>query len=111
MSKITYIGGDLIEEIGGSYKIYAKEGYEISSLKQIVFNAKDGIKYGEPESPPIVEPEVSDNAYIPVINIDEASNNAYESRPNNSTWTLSKYIQQDRENKNRKILNLKQKIN
>lgn len=31
MSKITYIGGDLIEEIGGSYKIFAKEGYEIIS--------------------------------------------------------------------------------
>jgi len=53
MSKITYIGGDLIEEIGGSYKIFAKEGYEIISGKQIVFNAKEGIFYGEPEFPPL----------------------------------------------------------
>ncbi|KMQ58539.1 hypothetical protein ACM39_18575 [Chryseobacterium sp. FH2] len=51
MSKITIIGGDLIEEIGGSYKIFAKEGYEISSNKKVVFNAKDGIIYGAPEAP------------------------------------------------------------
>lgn len=46
MSKITIIGGDLIEEIGGSYKIFAKEGYEISSNKEVIFNATDGILYG-----------------------------------------------------------------
>lgn len=57
MSKITYIGGDLIEEIGGSYKIFAKEGYEIISGKEIIFNAKEGISYGEPQkAPPISLP-------------------------------------------------------
>ncbi|WP_267403389.1 MULTISPECIES: hypothetical protein [unclassified Chryseobacterium] len=55
MSKITYIGGNLIEEIGGSYKIFAKEGYEITSGKEIIFNAKEGISYGEPEFPPMSE--------------------------------------------------------
>lgn len=55
MSKITIIGGDLIEKIGGSYKIYAKEGYEIRSGKEVIFNAKDGITYGEPQEPPKVE--------------------------------------------------------
>jgi len=57
MSKETYIGGDLIEEIGGSYKIYAQEGYEISSGKEIIFNAKNGIFYGEPKEP-IITAEV-----------------------------------------------------
>ncbi|WP_312398269.1 hypothetical protein [Chryseobacterium sp.] len=54
MSKITYIGGDLIEEIGGSYKIFAKEGYEITSGKEIIFNAKEGISYGEPQKAPLI---------------------------------------------------------
>lgn len=49
MSKITIIGGDLIENIGGSYKIYADEGIEISSNKEVIFNAKDGIKHGSPQ--------------------------------------------------------------
>ncbi len=60
MSKITYIGGDLIEEIGGSYKIFAKEGYEITSGKEIIFNAKEGISYGEPSTPP----EMEDNSNV-----------------------------------------------
>lgn len=50
MSKITIIGGDLIEEISGSYKIYAEEGFEISSGKEVIFNAKEGIKYGPPKT-------------------------------------------------------------
>ena len=33
MSKITYIGGDFIENIGGSSKIFVKEDYEILSNK------------------------------------------------------------------------------
>ncbi|WP_407480966.1 hypothetical protein [Elizabethkingia meningoseptica] len=57
MSKITVIGGDLIEEVGGSYKIYAKGGYEITSGKEIIFNAKGGIKYGTALSPPPPEVE------------------------------------------------------
>ncbi|WP_407475508.1 zinc metalloprotease [Elizabethkingia anophelis] len=52
MSKITIIGGDLIEKIGGSYKIYTKDNFEISSNKQIIFNADEGIKYGIALSPP-----------------------------------------------------------
>ncbi len=46
MSKETYIGGDLIEEIGGSYKIFAQEGYGVSSNKEVIFNGEDGILYG-----------------------------------------------------------------
>ena len=46
MSKETYIGGDLIEEIGGSYKIFAQEGYDVSSSKEVIFNAENGILYG-----------------------------------------------------------------
>lgn len=55
MSKETYIGGDLIEEIGGSYKIYAQEGYEITSGKEIVFNAKNGVKYGINQQVPVIK--------------------------------------------------------
>ncbi|MDV3752458.1 zinc metalloprotease [Elizabethkingia anophelis] len=57
MSKITIIGGDLIEKIGGSYKIYTKDNFEISSKKQIIFNAKEGIKYGVALPPPLPEVE------------------------------------------------------
>jgi hypothetical protein len=55
MSKITIIGGNLIETIGGSNKIYAKEGYEIHSNKQIIHNGKEGISFGMPENPPKLE--------------------------------------------------------
>lgn len=50
MSKITIIGGNLIETIGGSNKIYAKESYEIHSNKQIIHNGKEGISFGIPEN-------------------------------------------------------------
>lgn len=48
MSKITYIGGDLIEEIGGSYKLYSDGGFDLSTQKQLVFNAKEGNICKEP---------------------------------------------------------------
>lgn len=52
MSKITYIGGDYIENIGGSKITYVKGNYEIHSNKQIIQTAEKGISFGEPESPP-----------------------------------------------------------
>ncbi|KMQ58341.1 hypothetical protein ACM39_18640 [Chryseobacterium sp. FH2] len=64
MSKETYIGGDLIEEIGGSYKIYATEGYEISSSKEVIFNAKDGIIYGTNQEAPFIEFDTGIDLYI-----------------------------------------------
>lgn len=51
MSKETFIGGDLIEEIGGSYKIYTQDSYELSSGKQIVFNGRDGVSHDSPKVP------------------------------------------------------------
>ncbi len=61
MSKFTYIGGDYIENIGGSDIIYAKEGYEISSNKQIIHNGKEGgITFDKPKSPKKVEGKIFD---------------------------------------------------
>lgn len=60
MSKITIIGGDLIEVVGGSYKIYSKGSYEVSSSRQVNFNAKDGISYGLPEKAPVLENNADD---------------------------------------------------
>jgi len=63
MSKITFIGGNLIETIGGSNKIYAKEGYEIHSNKQIIHNGKDGVSFGIPDDAPVVA-RISTNCMV-----------------------------------------------
>ncbi|MGV0925396.1 hypothetical protein [Empedobacter tilapiae] len=53
MSKITIVGGDLIEYVGGSYKMYIGESLEISSNKNVIFNSESGvITHGTPENPP-----------------------------------------------------------
>lgn len=52
MSKITNIGGDYLENIGGSKKVYVKGNNEVHSNKQIIQTAEKGITYGEPEDPP-----------------------------------------------------------
>ncbi|WP_374461634.1 polysaccharide deacetylase family protein [Chryseobacterium taeanense] len=53
MSKETFIGGDLIEEIGGSYKIYTQDSYELSSGKQIIYNGEVGVSHDSPKTPAI----------------------------------------------------------
>lgn len=53
MSKETFIGGDLIEEIGGSYKIYTQHSYELSSQKQIIYNGEAGVSHNSPKAPAI----------------------------------------------------------
>ena len=58
MSKITYIGGDYIENIGGSTKTFVKGNYEIHSNKQIIQTAEKGISFGKPEKPP--KPKITD---------------------------------------------------
>jgi hypothetical protein len=63
MSKITFIGGNLIETIGGSNKIYAKEGYEIHSNKQIIHNGKEGVSFGIPDDAPVVA-RISTNCMV-----------------------------------------------
>lgn len=55
MSKITIVGGDILEYIGGKDLSYAKEGIEFTSEKEVVFTAKKGIFYGEPSESPLVE--------------------------------------------------------
>lgn len=57
MSKETFIGGDLISEIGGSEKLYV-ESYEINSLKEVVYNAVGGIKHGMNGEAPTISTNV-----------------------------------------------------
>lgn len=55
MSRLRYVKGNITEITGGTRKIFAKEGYEVHSNAQIINNAKGGIKYGEPETPPVLK--------------------------------------------------------
>jgi|GEM_PF-1296987 len=55
MSKITYIGGDYIENIGGSSKTYVKGNYVIHSNKQIIQTAEKGISFGTPKPAPKIK--------------------------------------------------------
>ena len=61
MSKITFIGGDKIETIGGSSNVFVKDAYEISSNKQIIHTGKEnGISFNKPKSPPKIEGKIYD---------------------------------------------------
>lgn len=51
MSKITIVGGDILEYIGGKDLSYAKEGIEFTSEKEVIFMAKKGISHGKPKKP------------------------------------------------------------
>lgn len=53
MSKITIVGGDILEYIGGKDLSYATEGIEFTSEKEVVFTARKGISYGKPKKPKI----------------------------------------------------------
>ncbi|WP_435524292.1 M43 family zinc metalloprotease [Chryseobacterium indoltheticum] len=64
MSKETFIGGNLTEEIGGSYKIYVREGYEVTSLHEVVYNADEKIKHGINEQAPFAEFNTGIDLYI-----------------------------------------------
>uniref|UniRef100_UPI004047E003 phospholipase effector Tle1 domain-containing protein n=1 Tax=Flavobacterium sp. TaxID=239 RepID=UPI004047E003 len=54
-AKITYIGGNYIENINGKKITYAKK-HGVISDKKIVQTAKNGILYKEPQSPPAILP-------------------------------------------------------
>jgi type VI secretion system secreted protein VgrG len=55
MSKITYIGGNYTENIGGSKKTYVKGKHVINSNKQIIQTAANGTFYKKPKKPPVLE--------------------------------------------------------
>ena len=58
MSRIRIVKGNITKITGGNYKMFSKDNIEFHSNKQIIFNAKEGITYGEPESPPKIENEI-----------------------------------------------------
>jgi hypothetical protein len=75
MSRLRYVKGNITEIIGGTRKIFAKEGYEVHSNAQIINNAKGEKKHGEPDSPPIgSKPEIKPKCLVyfrPHDNYDE----------------------------------------
>jgi hypothetical protein len=54
-AKITYIGGDYIERIGGNKKIYTTNNYEVHSNKQIIQTAVNGIHHKKPKNAPTLD--------------------------------------------------------
>ena len=60
MSRTRIVKGNITEITGGTRKIFAKEGYEVHTNGQSINNAKDGISYREPESPPKTENKIYD---------------------------------------------------
>lgn len=54
MSKYTFVGGDIIENIGGDDLSYAR-GNITNIGSEVIRTAKEGIFYGEPELPPYFE--------------------------------------------------------
>ncbi len=57
MSRTRIVGGNITKITGGKYKIFAKDNIEFHSNKQVIQHAKDGIFYGEPEKPKLIDRE------------------------------------------------------
>ncbi|WP_310556321.1 hypothetical protein [Flavobacterium sp.] len=58
MGKYTYIGGDYLENIGGSKKVYVNGKNEAHSNQQIIQKADGGNFYAKPEDAPKSEEEI-----------------------------------------------------
>ncbi|MDN3674485.1 hypothetical protein QWY99_15700 [Flavobacterium branchiarum] len=65
MSKITIVGGKIIETTGGDYNIYAKENIVFTSAKTITETSEVGIIYGDYVAPPEKKhPEIVELQFI-----------------------------------------------
>lgn len=90
--------GIIMRLVGGTNSIATKiwevrtDSFDVFGNLGSHFTADAGTIIGEPNE----NSEGTDNAYIPVVNIDETSNNVYGVYTHeNKTWTLSEDIQQD----------------
>ncbi|WP_310555556.1 hypothetical protein [Flavobacterium sp.] len=63
MGKYTYIGGDYIENIGGSKIVYVKGNNETHSNGQIIQTSEKGMSFSEPKDPPVKEIENEDKDF------------------------------------------------
>lgn len=56
MSRIRFVGGDIIETTGGNHRVYSKENIENSSDTQMIQVGKSGgVIYGEPQKAPDIK--------------------------------------------------------
>lgn len=71
MSRIRIVGGKITEIVGGDYNFYSKGNITTTAGGTITETAKEGIKYGEPESI-----EIKD-AFMPIVTLIESKNYQY----------------------------------
>ena len=90
MSIIRITEGEYRTEIEGGWTVFTDE-FEAYAGTVSHFTAESGTLIGNPETAPA---EVSDNAYIPVVIIDESVDTFYTVETSKSTWTLSKLIEE-----------------
>ncbi|MFK7050956.1 hypothetical protein FLACOL_02463 [Flavobacterium columnare] len=65
MSRTRIVGGKITEIVGGEYNIYSTGNIIYNSQKEVTETAKEGIKYGEPESPPLgPKPEIKPKCLV-----------------------------------------------
>ena len=86
MSKITYIGGDYIENIGGSKKTYVTGNHEVNSNKQIIQIADKGIFYQKPEIPPKNNEKITDIIFFVAGTTDPININSEKHQANTKYW-------------------------
>lgn len=58
MSYTTIVKGKITKTTKGNHKIYSKGDINITA-KKIIINAKEGIDYGEPQSPPVIQANIT----------------------------------------------------
>lgn len=90
MSIIRITEGEHTTELEGGWTVFTDE-FEAYAGQNSHFTAASGTLIGNPETAPA---EVSDNAYIPVVIIDESVDTFYTVETSKSTWTLSKLIEE-----------------
>ena len=89
MSITRITEGEHRTEIEGSWTVYTDE-FEAYAGNISHFTAKNGTLIGNPEKAP---EDLSDNAYLPVIIINESTEEYYDVQTLKSTWNLSNLVE------------------
>jgi len=102
MGKFTYIGGKLIESVGGDYRIISDSIIEFNCNKYEAKGVEKGISFND------LETIDYDNAFIPIVDILE-NKEEYEITDGEGTNKLDIKLDVDKETNSRKLSKLNRK--
>ncbi|MFK7051031.1 hypothetical protein FLACOL_00536 [Flavobacterium columnare] len=89
-AKVSNIGGDYLENIGGSKTVYVKNGHEINTNQQSIQQAKGGNFSNKPKSPPKIKDEIYDVVMFVAGTTDPVNTTGLKHQANTDYWRASK---------------------